>query len=883
MKNDLGVGDLPDDLTPFITRTTPDPVNGGSYGDVWKCNYNADGISAHVAVKAFRFPEGYDLERINRKINREIGILKILRHDNIVPLWGTVTGFGRKPEFRCLVSPWMPNGTLSAYLASNHNDLTVLDRSRMLEDVSAGLRYLHSVPAMHGDITGANILIDERGHARLIDFGLSTIVRPLLGLSHLAVTSIRPGALLYAAPELVLPDDSRDLGPLEKADIYSFGCVMLQILSGRLPWSEIKSERPDLRIVVMISEGRRPQRPDGHPAIIDLDWDFIQKCLQFGPKLRPSADEVLDFVMHRFFSSDSSRPPDDPPDHAQDGFPEPSPHDRSEGEDTTEQPPNSPPPSPDHKLKTLTIATHTLFSSDSSRPPDDPPGQAEDAIWRAIHNCLDNTPLRLLDVFTGRLCNRAAQINAFQTSSEYKELLSSTKHLDMWILRIQEVVETYFCYAMLSHRWEGREPLLHDILDKVVYELHPIGGIMKLQSFCKVALDAGYRWAWSDTCCIDQTNNVELQRSVNSMFAWYRNSALTIVYLSDVPPSSKSGGLANSAWNTRGWTLPELLAPRVMLFYQNDWTYILTSTLPTTRTFRPGVTGGRQKLQWASTRITMVQEDTAYSLFGIFGVYLPVIYGETKQNALGRLSQEIVAQSGDITALDWVGKSSRFNSCLPADITSYKAPPCTLSSLSEDQLQTSVSSLRNADVVKLALTLYTRLASLGSPRFANRTLRLPCIVFPITTLRRRGQDRDTCFSYDVEADGLQDLLITTEDRLIQFSRARPIQQPFLLIRPWNRHDLGLPDLDDVQSMEDWSEPESPSEESLGGDPGKDSESQSQALRLIVRLGQPFGAILLAQQRGGEYKRVAPDSNIIAQVKDAASVHGMMDIRALEIL
>ncbi|KAG2040433.1 kinase-like domain-containing protein, partial [Suillus americanus] len=190
-----------------------------------------------------------------------------------------------------LVTPWIPNGTLNAYLASNHNDLTVLDRSNMVKDVSAGLCYLHSVHIVHGDITGANILIDEGGRARLIDFGLSTIVRPLLGQSQLAATSINPGAIRYTAPELVVSDNVPGL-PLEKIDIYSFGCVMLQILSGRHPWSEIISERPELRIVVMISQGRGPQRPDGHPAIIDSDWDIIQRCLSRKPELRPSANKV---------------------------------------------------------------------------------------------------------------------------------------------------------------------------------------------------------------------------------------------------------------------------------------------------------------------------------------------------------------------------------------------------------------------------------------------------------------------------------------------------------------------------------------------------------------------------------------------------------------
>jgi len=67
-------------------------------------------------------------------------------------------------------------------------------------------------------------------------------------------------------------------------------------------------------------------------------------------------------------------------------------------------------------------------------------------------------------------------------------------------------------------------------------------------------------------------------------------------------------------------------------------------------------------------RVTTVQEDIAYSLFGIFAVRLPVDHGKKKKNTL---FQEIVVRFSNITALDWVGKSSEFNSCLPADIISY--------------------------------------------------------------------------------------------------------------------------------------------------------------------------------------------------------------------
>ena len=515
-----------------------------------------------------------------------------------------------------------------------------------------------------------------------------------------------------------------------------------------------------------------------------------------------------------------------------------------------------------------------------------------------MHTHLENAPPRVLDTTTGLLCDQSEQINIFKTSREYKQLLSLTMmHAHLRLERIKEAVVTFFRRAMLSHRWEEKEPLLHDIQDKDVYGLRPFGGILKLQSFCKIARNAGCRWAWSDTCCIDKNNNVEVQESVNCMFVWYHHSALTIVYLSDVAPSSKSGALAKSAWIGRGWTFQELLAAKVVIFYQKDWSLYLDDRSPNHKespaimqelgnatgvdpqalvSFRPGVRNAREKLRWASTRVTTLQEDIAYSLFGIFGVHLPVIYGEKKQNALGKLLQEIVARSGDTGVLDWVGKSSEFNSCLPADITSYQ--PCTLRlpSLSEDKIQIAVSSLRDSAMVELASKLYTLLHNLGVPRFAGCRLHLPCIAFSVTEIRRLPGREQT---YKIKAQGLQDLLIATEDKLVQFSPVRPTRQTFYLVRPWNRDLLELPDFaDDAQRVEGEALPESPGEQEP-----VDSEFHSRALRLMVRLAQPFGAFLLAQQRGTEYKRVASDRDIIAHVKDM-SVDDMIDsVSMLEIL
>jgi len=564
----------------------------------------------------------------------------------------------------------------------------------------------------------------------------------------------------------------------------------------------------------------------------------------------------------------------------------------------------------------ITHMTRYLILSTVLRQQYFSPFEAQGAIQKVVSAQMESAPPRLVNTSTGYFCDREAQRYDFETSTEYKELLSSTiKHANRGMEQIENAVAKFFRYVMLSHRWEGKEPLLHEIQDKKVYELDPIDGIVKLQSFCKVARDRGYRWAWSDTCCIDKNKHIELQQSINSMFIWYRNSALTIIYLSDVLPSSKPGALGMSAWISRGWTVQEFLAPKVVLFYQKDWTLYLDDRSPNHKesaaimreledatgingraliAFDPGMRGAREKLQWASMRVTTLQEDIAYSLFGIFGVHLSPIYGENKQNALGRLLQEVIAQSGDITCLDWVGRSSTFNSCLPASITFYGTLPSMLpSALSEDEIQTSVSLLRDIVDVQWASRLYQKLNSLSAPRFSARRLRLPCITFAVTEVkRRRGEDNRTRTTFAVKADGLHDLLITTEDKLTRFSLEKPVLQSFLLVRPWDRSLLELPDfadppdVTDTESIVTSSPPVSSNNlpgRSFGATGPVYSESHSRELRLIVRLGQPFSAILLAQQWGGEYKRIASDHNIIAQVTDVSSGRDDMHVRTLEIL
>jgi len=131
------------------------------------------------------------------------------------------------------------------------------------------------------------------------------------------------------------------------------------------------------------------------------------------------------------------------------------------------------------------------------------------------------------------------------------------------------------------------------------------------------------------------------------------------------------------------------------------------------------------------------------------------------------------------------------------------------------------------------------------------------------------QNQETYFTYDVKAEGLRDVHITTRDELTQFSPASPSLRKFLLVRPWNRDLLELPDFRNYTEGE--------------GERSSGANKSVRALRLVVRLGLHFLAFLLAQEWGEEYKRIASDRDNIGEVTDITSVHDRMDIKIVDIV
>ncbi|KAF2181607.1 kinesin light chain 1 [Zopfia rhizophila CBS 207.26] len=225
-------------------------------------------------------------------------------------------------------------------------------------------------------------------------------------------------------------------------------------------------------------------------------------------------------------------------------------------------------------------------------------------------------------------------------------------------------------YAILSHTWqEGQEVTFDDLGNDTGKSK---AGYDKIRFCAQQAERDGLRYFWVDTCCINKADHIELQDAINSMFRWYQNATRCYVYLSDALATEQeaSSGFSEftwepafraSRWFTRGWTLQELLAPRAVKFFSREGkplgdkrtleqqiheiTGIAILALRGTPLYEFDV---EERLSWVKDRRTTRKEDKAYSLLGIFDIYMPLIYGEGEENAFKRLRKKIDKSAKDL-------------------------------------------------------------------------------------------------------------------------------------------------------------------------------------------------------------------------------------------
>jgi len=248
----------------------------------------------------------------------------------------------------------------------------------------------------------------------------------------------------------------------------------------------------------------------------------------------------------------------------------------------------------------------------------------------------------------------------------------------MWLvntktIELEELFESDdFEYAILSHTWikPAREEVSFQDMFSLDGSYRRKQGYAKIKSTCEEAARRGFDYVWIDTCCIDKKSSAELSEAINSMWKWYEKAGICLAYLADVPwmpshPVCDSEDISTTAfgrskWFTRGWTLQELIAPKRVVFFSRDWNVLGDKS--SLRRQLHAITGVSlhvfqfpalfhslsvaERMSWAATRETTREEDRAYSLLGLFGINMPLLYGEGEM-AFRRLQEEIMKVNSD--------------------------------------------------------------------------------------------------------------------------------------------------------------------------------------------------------------------------------------------
>ncbi|KAK2448531.1 PAS domain-containing protein tyrosine kinase family protein [Trifolium repens] len=250
--------------------TIGENIGQGSCGTV----YHALWYGSDVAVKVFSKQE-YS-EDVIQSFRQEVSLMKKLRHPNILLFMGAVTS----PQRLCIVTEFLPRGSLFRLLQRNTSKPDWRRRVHMALDIARGVNYLHhcNPPIIHRDLKTSNLLVDKNWTVKVGDFGLSRIKHETY-----LETKTGKGTPQWMAPEVLRNEPSN-----EKSDVYSFGVIMWELATEKIPWDTLNAMQ------VIGAVGFMNHRLE-IPEDIDPQWaSIIESCWHTDPASRPTFQELLE-------------------------------------------------------------------------------------------------------------------------------------------------------------------------------------------------------------------------------------------------------------------------------------------------------------------------------------------------------------------------------------------------------------------------------------------------------------------------------------------------------------------------------------------------------------------------------------------------------------
>ncbi|XP_078439481.1 mitogen-activated protein kinase kinase kinase NPK1-like [Wolffia australiana] len=276
--------DVADDNSPIRWRKG-ELIGCGAFGHVYM-GMNLDSGELLAVKQVFIGTSNASKQKAQdniRELEEEVKLLRKLTHPNIVRYLGTA----REEDTLNILLEFVPGGSISSLLGKFGSFPEAVIRM-YTKQLLQGLEYLHQNGIIHRDIKGANILVDNKGCIKLVDFGASKQVAKLATLN--AAKSMK-GTPYWMAPEVIV-----QTGHSFSADIWSVGCTVIEMATGKPPWSQQYQE-----VAVLYHIGTTKSHPPIPEHLSPEAKDFLLKCLQKEPNLRATASDLL---RHPFVTGD---------------------------------------------------------------------------------------------------------------------------------------------------------------------------------------------------------------------------------------------------------------------------------------------------------------------------------------------------------------------------------------------------------------------------------------------------------------------------------------------------------------------------------------------------------------------------------------------------
>ncbi|WJZ85033.1 hypothetical protein VitviT2T_004601 [Vitis vinifera] len=243
----------------------------GAFGKLYRGEYNGDDVAIKILERPENSPERAQV--MEQQFQQEVMMLATLKHPNIVRFIGAC----RKPLAWCIVTEYAKGGSVRQFLMRRQNRSVPLKLAvKQALDVARGMAYVHGLGFIHRDLKSDNLLIAADKSIKIADFGVARIEVQTEGMTP------ETGTYRWMAPEMI-----QHRPYTQKVDVYSFGIVLWELITGLLPFQNMTAVQAAFAVV---NKGVRPIIPSDCLPVLS---DIMTRCWDANPEVRPPFTEVV--------------------------------------------------------------------------------------------------------------------------------------------------------------------------------------------------------------------------------------------------------------------------------------------------------------------------------------------------------------------------------------------------------------------------------------------------------------------------------------------------------------------------------------------------------------------------------------------------------------